>query len=101
MALGDLMDALGISGANAFAGFSGGIVHIFWYRKTKPFDAMGALAGGALTAMYVGEPVAVHAGLPVGLVCFFIGLAGSQAIAPIISMIRERVLGGKTPPGAP
>lgn len=89
----DFFELAGISAPNAVAGFSGGLVHIFWYKKTSPFDAAGALVGGTLTAIYIGEPLAAKAGLPPGLVCFFLGLGGMQALAPTFSWLREKILG--------
>lgn len=86
-----MLDSLGLSAgtpANALAGFAGALVHIFWYRKTTPFDACGALTGGVLCAIYMGEPAATHTGLPPGLTCFLIGLLGMQGIAPALARLR-------------
>lgn len=94
MTMRELLEWFGITSASpAAAGFSGGVVHIFWYKKTKPFDAVGAIICGFLTSIWIAEPIGAHIGVPPVVVGFFIGLGGVQGLAPVFAMLRQKVLG--------
>lgn len=91
----EILDGLGVQPAHTVAGFAGGLVNIFWMRKMAPLDVVGALIAGTLTATYLGEWMAGLTHLPVGGTCFLIGLGGLQLTGQLISIFREKVLGGK------
>lgn len=85
--------ALGIDGPNAFAGFSGGIVRVIFDRQTKPWEAVGALAAGALTANYLGGPIAETMHLPPLGTAFIVGFGALQVAATIFNTVRSKIGG--------
>lgn len=90
----EFLEWFGVNSAvTAVAGFCGGVVHIFWFKKTEYFDAVGAIVCGVLTSIWVSPYMASHTGLPEGLIGFSIGLGGVQGLAPIFAMFREKVFG--------
>lgn len=92
----DWLQNIGINGPNIVAGFGGGIVRVIFDRKTRPFEVAGALAAGALTANYLGGPVADTLHLPPLGTAFIVGFGGLQIAATILNIVRNKV-GGPTP----
>jgi hypothetical protein len=90
------LHALGIDGPNIVAGFSGGIVRTLFDQKTRPFEVASALTAGALTANYVGGPIADALHLPPLGTAFIVGFGGLQITAAILGMMRAKI-GGSTP----
>lgn len=91
MSIKEWLDAAGINGPNAVAGFGGGFASIFFNQKMKPFDIAGALVGGTLTAIYLGPPISDMTHLPIGAVCFLVGFAGLEIAARLALMLRNRL----------
>ena len=85
------LQGLGIDGPNIVAGFGGGIVRIIFDQRTKPFDVVGALSAGALTANYLGGPIAETLHLPPLGTAFIVGFGGLQIASVILSMIRQKI----------
>jgi hypothetical protein len=87
---------LGLDGPNIVAGFSGGIVRVIFDHAIRPWEVAGALAAGALTANYLGGPVADMLHLPPLGTAFIVGFGGLQVAATILNSIRSKI-GGSTP----
>lgn len=82
---------LGISPPMMFAGFCGGIVNIFHFHRTKPFEWVGAISCGTLTANFLGTAMAHYAGDIPGLsMAFLMGWFGLKWVA---SVVRKRMPG--------
>ena len=96
----DLLDAIGISGPSAVAGFSGGLVSVFFNQKMKPFEIAGALIGGTLTANWIGPVISEAAHAPLGATCFVIGLGGLYVAGYCVTFLRKKMPGEGTSGGS-
>lgn len=82
---------LGISPPMMFAGFCGGVVNIFHFRRTKPMEWVGAIVCGAFSANFLGGLMAHYAGDGTGIAgAFLMGWFGLKWVA---SVIRNRAPG--------
>jgi hypothetical protein len=99
----DIMIELGIKIPDLIAGFAGGVVSIFAFRRVKPIDVVGSMLAGALTANYCQELVAkLLFGTSPGVAGFVCGCVGMGFCQWITEAVRKRVetLGGQNGPGA-
>jgi len=87
----EILEAIGINGPSTVAGFTGGLVNVFWLRKMAPFDVIGALIAGAATANYLGAPLAEVIHFPVGATSFLFGIGGLQITGPLLAMLRRKI----------
>jgi hypothetical protein len=83
----------GIDGPSIVAGFSGGMVRIIFDATFGPVEVLGGLTAGALTANYLGGPIAETLHLPVLGTAFIVGFGGLQIASMILSMIRQKIGG--------
>lgn len=88
---------IGIDGPSMVAGFSGGIVRAIFDQKGRPLDIAGALGAGALTANYLGGPVAEMLHLPPLGTAFIVGFGGLQIAAMVLGMLRTKIGGPAAP----
>lgn len=51
----DLLKELGIRISDVMAGFAGGVVNAFVFKRANPVAIIGSIVVGALTANYLGE----------------------------------------------
>ena len=91
----DLLDAVGIDGANTVAGFGGGLVNVFRNRGLVPFQVVGTLISGALIANYLGKPLAELIHFPVVPTSFVIGFMGVQTLDYVVSLLKGRAGGAQ------
>lgn len=88
---------LGLDAPNAFAGFGGGIVRVIFDRTSKPWEVVGAVAAGALTANYLGGPIADTLHLPPLGTAFIVGFGALQLAGTMFNIVRAKIGGPPTP----
>jgi hypothetical protein len=71
------------------AGFAGGVVHAFVFKRTTPWSAIGSVVVGALTANYLSEFVGRFIGTPSGAAAFITGLAGMALCQGLIDAAKR------------
>ena len=81
-----LLNALGLNTANLLAGFFGGVVSVFVFRRTKPFDAVGTIIVGTLAANYLAGIFTHYIG-PELSTPFVVGLTGMSVCAALAKAI--------------
>lgn len=67
---------LGVHISDLIAGFSGGVVNAFVFKRSDPYSIIGSMIVGALTANYLTESVSRYLGIGNGAAGFIVGLAG-------------------------
>lgn len=77
--------------ADLFAGFAGGVVSVFLMRKVTPWEALGSIVAGALTANYFGESMANIANVKTPLACFITGLTSMAVCQGIVEVVKSRL----------
>lgn len=90
---------LGVKLPDLFAGFAGGVVNAFVFKKADPFSVAGSMVVGAFTANYLGEPIGSHLGLSTGAAAFVVGVAGMaicQGIVAVVPNLLRAMFGQKT-----
>jgi hypothetical protein len=80
---------LGIKLPDLLAGFAGGLVNAFVFKRSNPIAILGSVVVGALTANYLGEPAARVVGLSVGPASFIVGLAGMGICQGIVEAAKR------------
>lgn len=97
-----LMTELGFKANDLLAGFLGGVTALFVNKTTKPFEAIGLVVSGALTANFLTEPAARMIGLNAGATGFILGLCAMAVANAIMSAARNwrpRAPGDSPPAG--
>jgi Na+/proline symporter len=106
MAVKELLDSLGLAGADLVAGFAGGLLNVLFFKKVSPWDAIASMAAGVFVAGYLGEPIVQLLHLPdtrvwVGAVDLVIGFGGFSVLGNALSFGRQRLgANGKGGPNA-
>lgn len=93
----DWLLELGIKVPDLVAGFAGGVVNAFVFKRSRPWAIVGSVVVGALTANYVGEPLSKFLGMGGGTGAFIAGLAGMALCQGLVDAARRWRPG---PPGA-
>jgi len=84
-----LLADLGIHLNNAVAGFAGGVVNAFVFRRSDPWSIVGSVVVGTLTAAYLGEPVAGYLGAKGAAAGFIVGLGGMAICQGILEALKK------------
>jgi hypothetical protein len=92
----ELLDAIGLQGANLVAGFIGGTLNVLIFKRINPWDASAALVAGTFTAGYLGESVASITHAPVGATCFLVGFGGVVILGGSFAALRQRLFANGT-----
>lgn len=90
---------LGIKLPDLFAGFAGGVVNAFVFKRADPWAVAGSMVVGAFTANYLGEPASHVMSLSSGAAAFIVGVAGMaicQGIVKAVLSWRPTLPGGTT-----
>jgi hypothetical protein len=82
---------LGLKLQDLFGGFAGGVVSVFLMRKVTPWEALGSIVAGALTANYFGEVIASLIGLKTPVACFITGLTSMAVCQGIVEATKTKV----------
>lgn len=87
-----------------FAGFAGGVVNAFVFKRTDPWAVVGSMVVGAFTANYLGEPamrlvssIFGGASISAGASAFVVGMAGMaicQGLVAAFARWKPSVGGG-------
>lgn len=80
---------IGVSVPDLIAGFSGGIVNAFVFKRGEPWAIVGSVVVGALTANYLGPVIGHYTGTSGGAAAFVTGLAGMALCQGIVNAARD------------
>jgi uncharacterized membrane protein YeaQ/YmgE (transglycosylase-associated protein family) len=97
-----LLVQLGIKLPDLVAGFAGGVVNAFVFKRANPAGIIGSMIVGALTANYLSDAAARFTGTTGGAAAFIVGLAGMAICQGIVEGVRrwKPGAGPTTPPTA-
>lgn len=84
-----LLAEFGIRLNDLIAGFAGGVVNSFVFRRSEPWSVIGSMIVGALTANYLTEPVSRYIGTGSGPAGFIVGLAGMAICQGIVEAAKS------------
>lgn len=79
---------IGINIQDALAGFAGGVVNAFVFKRSDPYSVIGSMVVGALTANYLSGPVGHYTGTSGGAAAFVVGLAGMAICQGIVEAAK-------------
>lgn len=85
----DLLADIGIKLPDLVAGFAGGVVNAFVFKRSQPWAIIGSVVVGALTANYTGEHLSKFLGMGGGTGAFIAGLAGMALCQGLIDAARR------------
>lgn len=91
----DQLAELGLRVHDLIAGFAGGVVNAFVFRRTAPYAVISSIIAGALTANYLGAHAARMLGLSGGAAAFIVGLAAMAVCQRIVEAARNWRPGSK------
>jgi hypothetical protein len=80
----DFMSSLGFHLQDLVAGFAGGAVNSFVFKKSKPWSIIGSIVVGGFSANYLGAAVSAFLGTSSGTSAFIVGLAGMAVCQGIV-----------------
>lgn len=93
--------SMGIKMPDLVAGFAGGVVNAFVFKRSDPVSIVGSMIVGALTANYLSEPVGHYIGTSGGAAAFVVGLAGMAICQGIVEAAKSwRPFNNRTNPDA-
>lgn len=93
-----LLIYLGIKMPDMVAGFAGGIVNTFVFKRSNPISIIGSMIVGALTANYLSEAAAHYTGTSGGAASFIVGLTGMAVCQGIVDSVKKWRNWQPTPP---
>lgn len=80
--------SLGVKMPDLVAGFAGGVVNAFVFKRSDPVSIIGSMIVGALTANYLSESVGHYIGTSGGAAAFVVGLAGMAICQGIVEAAK-------------
>jgi len=90
---------IGVKFPDLVAGFAGGVVNAFIFKRADPVSIIGSMIVGALTANYLSESVGHYLGTTAGASAFVVGLAGMAICQGIVEAAKSwRPFQNRTPP---
>lgn len=81
--------SLGIKMPDLVAGFAGGVVNAFVFKRSDPVSIIGSMIVGALTANYLSGPIGHYVGTGPGASAFIVGLAGMAICQGIVEAAKS------------
>lgn len=84
----DLAD-YGLKVSDLIGGFAGGLVSAIVFKKSDRWSVVSSVVVGALTANYIGEPIAKFLGMGGGAAAFICGLAGMAICQGLVDAIKH------------
>lgn len=84
-----ILDEIGIRLPDLIAGFAGGVVNAFVFKRSDPVSIVGSMIVGAFTANYLAEPAMKYLGTGAGATAFIVGLCGMAICQGIIAAARK------------
>jgi hypothetical protein len=89
---------IGVKMPDLIAGFAGGVVNAFVFKRADPVSIIGSMIVGALTANYLSESVGHYIGTSGGAAAFIVGLAGMAICQGIVEAAKSwRPFQNRTP----
>jgi hypothetical protein len=85
----DFLVKLGIKMPDLIAGFGGGVVNAFVFRRADPVSIIGSMIVGALTANYLSDSISRYLGTSGGASAFIVGLAGMAICQGIVEAAKS------------
>lgn len=79
---------LGLKMPDLVAGFAGGVVNAFVFKRANPVAIVGSMIVGALTANYLSDIVGKYLGTSGGASAFIVGLAGMAICQGIVEAAK-------------
>lgn len=80
----DFLGWLGFHAQELVAGFAGGVVNAFVFKRSKPWAIIGSIVVGGFTANYLSLPVSAALGWTSNTASFIVGLAGMALCQGIV-----------------
>jgi hypothetical protein len=81
--------SIGFKMPDLVAGFAGGVVNAFVFKRADPVSIIGSMIVGALTANYLSEPIGHYVGTQPGASAFIVGLAGMAICQGIVEAAKS------------
>lgn len=81
--------SIGIKMPDLVAGFAGGVVNAFVFKRSDPVSIIGSMMVGALTANYLSGPIGSYLGTSGGASAFVVGLAGMAICQGIVEAAKS------------
>ena len=92
----NLLVQLGVKTPDLVAGFAGGVVNAFVFKRADAWSVIGSMVVGALTANYLSDAVGKMVGTSGGAAAFIVGLAGMAICQGIVEAAKSwRPFGNK------
>ena len=85
----DPLVSLGIVLNDLVAGFAGGVVNAFVFRRSEPFAIIGSIVAGGFTANYLSETAMRYVGTSRGASAFLVGLCGMAICQGLVEAARR------------
>lgn len=85
----NLLVQLGIKLPDLVAGFGGGVVNAFVFKRADPVSIVGSMIVGALSANYLAESFTRYLGTSQGAGAFIVGLAGMAICQGIVEAAKS------------
>lgn len=79
---------IGLHLSDLIAGFSGGVVNAFIFKRPDPYSIIGSMVVGALAANYLTETVSRYLGTGRDVSGFIVGLAGMAICQGIVEAAK-------------
>lgn len=93
--------SIGVHTQDLIAGFCGGVVNAFVFKRADPISIIGSMIVGAFTANYLSESIGHYLGTSGYAAAFIVGLAGMaicQGIVEAAKSWRPFQANNRTPP---
>jgi hypothetical protein len=87
--LSDLLLSVGIKLPDLVAGFAGGVVNAFVFKRSDPLSIIGSMIVGSFTANYLSGPIGRYIGTDGGASAFIVGLAGMAICQGIVEAAKS------------
>lgn len=85
--------SIGVKMPDLIAGFAGGVVNAFVFKRSDPASIVGSMIVGALTANYLSDSFAAFlnrfVGTSAGAAAFIVGLAGMAICQGIVEAAKN------------
>lgn len=89
MSSNDFLAWLGVNVPDLFAGFAGGVVNAFVFKRADPLSILGSMVVGAFTANFLSGPIGHYLGTNGGASAFIVGLAGMGICQGIVEAAKN------------
>lgn len=84
-----LLSWLGVNVPDLFAGFAGGVVNAFVFKRADPMSILGSVVVGACTANFLSGPIGHYIGVSGGASAFVVGLGGMAICQGIVEAAKS------------